>query len=43
MSQSRRVTFATWLLKDLAPLIAPTICCLCNLSMDSGVVPAQLG
>jgi len=32
----------TWLLKDLAPLIAPTICCLCNLSMDSGVVPAQL-
>jgi len=32
----------TWLLKDLAPLIAPTICCLCNLSMDSSVVPAQL-
>jgi len=31
-----------WLLKDLAPLIAPTICCLCNLSMDSGVVPVQL-
>ena len=32
----------TWLLKQLAPYIAPTISHLCNLSMKSGVFPAQL-
>ena len=32
----------TWLLKQLAVHIAPTICLLCNLSMDSGIFPAQL-
>ena len=32
----------TWLLKQLAPYIAPTICHLCNLSLKSGIFPAQL-
>ena len=32
----------TWLLKQLASYIAPTISRLCNLSMKSGVFPAQL-
>jgi len=32
----------TWLLKQIAPYIAPTICQLCNLSMECSVFPAQL-
>jgi len=32
----------TWLLKQLAVHIAPTICHLCNLSMGSGIFPTQL-
>ena len=32
----------TWLLRHLAVYIAPTICRLCNLSMDSGIFPTQL-
>jgi len=32
----------TWLLKQLAPYIAPTICLLCNLLLKSGIFPAQL-
>jgi len=32
----------TWLLRQLAVHIAPTICHLCNLSMASGTFPTQL-
>ena len=32
----------TWLLKQLASHIAPVICHLCNLSMQSGMFPSQL-
>ena len=33
---------SSWLLKKLALCIAPTICHLCNLSLKSGIFPAQL-
>ena len=32
----------TWLLKRLSTCIAPVICRLCNLSMQSGIFPSQL-
>ena len=32
----------TWLLKQISPYIAPTICQLCNLSLERGVFPTQL-
>jgi len=32
----------TWLLKQISPYIAPTICQLCNLSLERGVFTAQL-
>ena len=32
----------TWLLKLISSYIAPTICQLCNLSLERGVFPAQL-
>jgi len=32
----------TWLLRQMAPYIAPTICQLCNISMECGVFPIQL-
>jgi len=32
----------TWLLKRLSSCIAPVICRICNLSLQSGVFPAQL-
>jgi len=31
----------TWLLKRVTPNVAPAICRLCNLSMESGVFPTQ--
>ena len=35
-------SISTWLLKQLAPYIAPVICCLCNLSLEQGVFPVLL-
>ena len=32
----------TWLLKQLAPYIAPVICRLCKVSLEQGVFPVQL-
>jgi hypothetical protein len=32
----------TWLLKQLSDVFAPTICYLCNLSLQSGIFPASL-